>query len=1053
MKKECFSEKKNRVYLGLIMLAVMIWFGIMNPYKCQAEPANAMELVKEMKAGWNLGNSLECTDHKRTHEVKRYETLWGNPVVTEEDIIAVKKAGFRTVRVPVTYYDHCDNNGNIDKEWLDRVEEVVNYVLKNDMYCVLTVHHDTGENAWITTNPQKLEKNSKILENLWKQISTRFQNYNYKLVFEGMNEILDSKNQWGGSTAEDYNVVNELNQVFVDTVRKCGGNNANRFLVTNVYASSVSESVMAAYKLPKDFAINRIIVDIHDYEKTAERQDVVFNLINKYFISKNIPVIIGEYGINTTSGTSKSINEYVKNIISRASEKGITCFWWDDGTKMRLLQRGTKRWFWPSVVKNIVELSGGTSDVVVPGAEGSEDFEEAKPGSAYTPLQWLDIKSAGEGFKIEEELDSSCELELGAAFTVSSQYADLLYSGASSSRRIQFRQEIGKLAAAYGWYNENVFQPELNKKFILQQKGNLTYVNGKLVQKASKQTFDTGDKITLSKGKFRVYYCKIWKNGRLVYNLIPAIDCNNVLCLVDQISGKFYYTSQGKEAGDKGTVVVPTIIPEPTSAPVATATPVPTKIPVATATPVPTKIPETTATPVPTKIPVATATPIPTKIPEPTITPVPTKSPESTVTPVKRLEYIETVDSNSTIDTGVFANSNTSVTIEVMSTDLNSYGYFIQGYTSSVNRMQIRQEKNKLVGAYGWYNETLGSINEKNKVTVKIEKNQYWLNNQKIFTASKQSFQNTATLKLMQTKGRVYSCKIWNDGKLIRDYLPMLDSNNVAGFWDNVEKKMYYSQGKNYLYKEENVPIVTPNPTSTPKPTSIPKPTSVPVPTSTPKPTSIPKPTSVPVPTSTPKPTSTPMPTNAPVPTSTPKPTSTPMPTSTPVPTPTPNAPQIQRLEYVEVTDTKKCLDTGVYPDNATSVYMKISLDNLNTYGNIFWGDTTVTKRLQVRQEKNMLYAAYGWYNEKIATIKANTIMEIKIDKNKFIFNNELIRTANEQNFKSTMPIKFMGTRGKIYACKIWENGHLIKDYIPARTQNGDIGLYETLKGNFYKLN
>ena len=987
MKKECFSEKKKRVYLGLIMLAVMIWFGIMNPYKCQAEPANAKELVKEMKAGWNLGNSLECTDHKRTHEVKRYETLWRNPVVTEEDIIAVKKAGFHTVRVPVTYYDHCDNNGNIDKEWLDRVEEVVNYVLKNDMYCVLTVHHDTGANAWITTNPQKLEKNSKILENLWKQISTRFQNYSYKLVFEGMNEILDSKNQWGESTAEDYNVVNELNQVFVDTVRKCGGNNANRFLVTNVYASSVSESAMAAYKLPKDFAINRIIVDIHDYEKTAERQDVVFNLINKYFISKNIPVIIGEYGINTTSGTSKSINEYVKNIISRASEKGITCFWWDDGTKMRLLQRGTKRWFWPSVVKNIVELSGGTSDVVVPGAEGSEDFEEAKPGSAYTPLQWLDIKSAGEGFKIEEELDSSCELELGAAFTVSSQYADLLYSGASSSRRIQFRQEIGKLAAAYGWYNENVFQPELNKKFILQQKGNLTYVNGKLVQKASKQTFDTGDKITLSKGKFRVYYCKIWKNGRLVYNLIPAIDCNNVLCLVDQISGKFYYTSQGKEAGDKGTVVVPTIIPEPTSAPVATATP------------------------------------------------VPTSPPASTVTPGKRLEYIETVDSNSTIDTGVFANSNTSITIEAMSTDLNSYGYFIQGYTSSVNRMQVRQEKNKLVGAYGWYNETLGSINEKNKVMVKIEKNQYWLDGKKIFTASKQSFQNTATLKLMQTKGRVYSCKIWNDGKLIRDYLPMLDSNNVAGFWDNVEKKMYYSQGKNYLYKEENVPIVTPNPTSTPKPTSIPKPTSVPVPTSTPKPTS------------------TPMPTNAPVPTSTPKPTSTPMPTSTPVPTPTPNAPQIQRLEYVEVTDTKKCLDTGVYPDNETSVYMKISLDNLNTYGNIFWGDTTATKRLQVRQEKNMLYAAYGWYNEKIATIKANTIMEIKIDKNKFIFNNELIRTANEQNFKSTMPIKFMGTRGKIYACKIWENGHLIKDYIPARTQNGDIGLYETLKGNFYKLN
>ena len=51
------------------------------------------------------------------------------------------------------------------------------------------------------------------------------------------------------------------------------------------------------------------------------------------------------------------------------------------------------------------------------------------------------------------------------------------------------------------------------------------------------------------------------------------------------------------------------------------------------------------------------------------------------------------------------------------------------------------------------------------------------------------------------------------------------------------------------------------------------------------------------------------------------------------------------------------------------------------------------------------------------------------------------------------MSIKFMGTKGKIYDCKIWKNGQLIKDYIPARAQNGDIGLYETLNGCFYKLN
>ena len=33
----------------------------------------------------------------------------------------------------------------IDEAWMERVEEVVNYVLTNDMYCILNVHHDTGE--------------------------------------------------------------------------------------------------------------------------------------------------------------------------------------------------------------------------------------------------------------------------------------------------------------------------------------------------------------------------------------------------------------------------------------------------------------------------------------------------------------------------------------------------------------------------------------------------------------------------------------------------------------------------------------------------------------------------------------------------------------------------------------------------------------------------------------------------------------------------------------------------------------------------------------------
>lgn len=49
-----------------------------------------MALVKDMKVGWNLGNTLESTG---------VETGWGNPATTKKMIDAIKNARFNTVRI------------------------------------------------------------------------------------------------------------------------------------------------------------------------------------------------------------------------------------------------------------------------------------------------------------------------------------------------------------------------------------------------------------------------------------------------------------------------------------------------------------------------------------------------------------------------------------------------------------------------------------------------------------------------------------------------------------------------------------------------------------------------------------------------------------------------------------------------------------------------------------------------------------------------------------------------------------------------------------------
>ena len=184
--------------------------------------ANAAAIAADIKVGWNLGNSLDCYD------VTKAETGWGNPVTTKAMIDTVKAAGFNAVRIPVSWTDHITDDGTIDSAWMDRVQEVVDYSMDNDLYTIINVHHD--DYTWL--NPTYAEEAAvkAKLTKIWTQIAARFQDYGGKLLFEGMNEprIVGSTYEWSGGTAEERDVINHLHQAFVDTVRASGGNNPDR---------------------------------------------------------------------------------------------------------------------------------------------------------------------------------------------------------------------------------------------------------------------------------------------------------------------------------------------------------------------------------------------------------------------------------------------------------------------------------------------------------------------------------------------------------------------------------------------------------------------------------------------------------------------------------------------------------------------------------------------------------------------------------------------------------------------------------------------------------
>lgn len=328
----------------------------------------AQEAIDEMKIGWNLGNTLDSCNYKKQYlgeekAVMYYETLWGNPQTTKEMINEVKKAGFESIRIPVTYYDHIHQDGTIDEKWLKRVEEVVNYVLDNDMYCILDVHHDAGlyqNGSWIVADADKYEENAQKLSKLWIQIANRFKDYNYKLVFEGINEIVDTDKDynWVTGTKDTVN-VNKLNQVFIDTVRQTGGKNKDRFLVVTTFGAVTDEHKLSNFTMPKDDVKNKIILALHDYTSSEKGLDNMFARIKKYCIDKNVPVILDEFGTMAKSASEEQRAKIANYYVLNAKKLGITCFWWDNGQgkEYMLLNRRALTWEYPKVKDLIISAS------------------------------------------------------------------------------------------------------------------------------------------------------------------------------------------------------------------------------------------------------------------------------------------------------------------------------------------------------------------------------------------------------------------------------------------------------------------------------------------------------------------------------------------------------------------------------------------------------------------------------------------------------------------------------------------------------------------------
>jgi endoglucanase len=333
----------------------------------------ASDLVKDMIPGWNLGNAMDAVGGERA---------WGNPPTTQPMIQAVVAAGFRGIRIPVTWRQHfgAAPDYRIDPTWLARVQTIVDWTLAAGAYAIINLHHDGGgdsaQGAWIRGLSTDYAGVMTQYLALWEQIATYFQDYPDRLIFESMNEVgFDDLKVNGQVSPAAYDLLNALNAEFTTLVRGTGGNNGQRHLLLAGYYTDIDQSIRGVvlpadprailslhYYTPYQFAINGSPSTWGSPTEIATLRGQ-FAKVKTAFIDRGIPVILGEFGADRKTELASRIF-WVEWVAKAACDLGAAPFLWDAGDEFN---RATLAFRNPGLVQAILRACGGADYTPVKG--------------------------------------------------------------------------------------------------------------------------------------------------------------------------------------------------------------------------------------------------------------------------------------------------------------------------------------------------------------------------------------------------------------------------------------------------------------------------------------------------------------------------------------------------------------------------------------------------------------------------------------------------------------------------------------------------------------
>jgi endoglucanase len=313
---------------------------------------DAWTAARLMGVGANIGNTLENTT--------TWETGWGNPVITREFVQNLAKLGFKTVRLPVAW-DTYAKDGRIAADKLARVGEVVDWITEAGMFCVVNIHWDGG---WIDSSDQKrfaatyatfsVEAERKF-QAYWHEIASYFAGRGERVLFEALNEETHFEN--AGSPRKAYETLARVNQLFIDTVRKTGGNNAQRLLIVTGYSTDFAKTASDEYRLPTDTVKNKLLISVHYYtpwtfagmtqdeswgkvqrtwgsDSDVTELNRLFDAMQAFCKRNDIPAFVGEFGVTDVKEAPSRVR-WMTAVAQAALSRKMVPVLWDTGGDLK----------------------------------------------------------------------------------------------------------------------------------------------------------------------------------------------------------------------------------------------------------------------------------------------------------------------------------------------------------------------------------------------------------------------------------------------------------------------------------------------------------------------------------------------------------------------------------------------------------------------------------------------------------------------------------------------------------------------------------------------